>query len=251
VAEEETGSKLGISHLISQGLFKKEDILLVPDGGVEDGTLVEVSEKSIMWLKVRTIGKQVHASIPDKGINAHKAAMRFGTRVCDLLFNKYDFSDPLFDPPRSTFEPTKKEANVPNVNTVPGEDVFYLDMRIHPKYDPEDVVADIERTAKDVEKETGARFEFERVNYQKSPPTTPPDSPVVKMLMEAIVAVKPIKPFAGGIGGGTCAALFRKMGYNAVVWSIMDETGHSPNEYCKVQNLLDCTKVYAAFYLKA
>ena len=40
--------------------------------------------------------------------------------------------DRNFEPPISTFEPTKKEANVFNVNTIPGEDVFYLDRVPYP-----------------------------------------------------------------------------------------------------------------------
>ena len=248
VAEEETGSTFGIGHLVGLDMFGKDDILVVPDGGNEDGTLVEVSEKTILWLKVTTIGKQVHGSLPDKGINAHRAAMTFGSRVSDGLYKKFKKKDPLFDPPSSTFEPTKKEANVPNVNTIPGDDVFYMDMRILPDYDPEDVLAYMRSVADAVEKETGAKFSFEKVQFAPSPPTTPPDSEVVVRLMNAIVKVRPIKPYAGGIGGGTCAALFRKKGLPAAVWSIMDEVGHTPNEYALIKNLIDNTKVFAAFY---
>jgi len=40
------------------------------------------------------------------------------------LKEKFTIKDPVFRPEESTFEPTKVEANVPNVNTIPGRDVF-------------------------------------------------------------------------------------------------------------------------------
>ena len=45
---------------------------------------------------------------------------------------------PSSSPTARTLSPTKKEANVPNVNTIPGDDVFYVDMRILPCYPVDD-----------------------------------------------------------------------------------------------------------------
>jgi succinyl-diaminopimelate desuccinylase len=65
------------------------------------------------------------------------------------------------------------------------------------------------------------------------------------MLKEAIKKVRGIEPKVGGIGGGTCAAFFRKVDIPAVVWSTIDETAHQPNEYAKTENLLADAKVFA------
>ena len=46
---------------------------------------------------------------PEKGINAHLVGMRFATALHDTLYEKYPDKNDLFDPPISTFEPTKKE----------------------------------------------------------------------------------------------------------------------------------------------
>ena len=46
----------------------------MPDAGNENGTMIEVAEKSILWLKFKILGKQTHGSMPEKGINAFKAA---------------------------------------------------------------------------------------------------------------------------------------------------------------------------------
>lgn len=250
VADEETGSDFGIRPLIEKGLFDKDDLIIVPDGGNKDGTLIEVSEKTIMWIKIRTIGMQCHGSMPERGINAFKAAMKFGVKVEEELYKKYDKRDDLFDPPISTFEPTKKEANVPNINTIPGEDIFYMDCRILPDYDSEEVFDVIKSIANSVAQETGAKFEFERPQYDPAAPPTSPNSPAVLVLKEAIEKVYKIKPYAGGIGGGTCAAIFRRTGYPAVVWAKLDDTCHAPNEYAVIENIINDAKVYATIFCK-
>ncbi len=53
VADEETGSKYGLDYLlINHGdFFRRDDLIVVPDGGNEEGTMVEVAEKSMLWLK--------------------------------------------------------------------------------------------------------------------------------------------------------------------------------------------------------
>jgi len=250
VADEETGSDFGIRPLIEKGLFDKDDLIIVPDGGNEDGTLIEVSEKTIMWIKIRTIGKQCHGSMPERGINAFKAAMKFGVKIEEELYKKYNKRDDLFDPPISTFEPTKKEGNVPNINTIPGEDIFYMDCRILPDYDPEEVFNLIKGVADKVAEKTRAKFEFERPQFDPAAPPTSPDSPAVLALKEAIVNVYNIKPYAGGIGGGTCAAIFRRAGYPAVVWAKLDDTCHAPNEYAVIENIVNDAKVYATVFCK-
>jgi len=65
------------------------------------------------------------------------------------------------------------------------------------------------------------------------------------MLNEAIRKVRGITPKVGGIGGGTCAAFFRKINIPAVVWCTIDETAHQPNEYAKIENLINDTKIFA------
>ena len=144
VSDEETSSSMGLFYMIDStpGLFNRDDLIVVPDSGNPEGTLIEVAEKSMLWLCFKTKGKQCHGSKPRLGNNAFTAASHLVTKLVKLkkLFPK---SDPLFDPPESTFEPTKKEANVGNINTIPGEDVFCMDCRVLPDYDLQDVMAAI------------------------------------------------------------------------------------------------------------
>ncbi len=245
VADEEQGSKYGIEHLIERDIFTKKDLIVVPDGGNGEGSFIEIAEKSALWFRIRTIGKQAHASRPSSGLNAHRAGMEFALTLDKLLHKKYLDRDDYFDPPESTFEPTKKERNVDAINIVPGEDVNYFDCRILPKYDLGEMWRTIETSAKDFEQKTHVKISLELLSKNIAPKPTDPDAKIVRMLESAITQVRNVKPKIGGIGGGTCAAFFRRIGIPAVVWSPVDEMAHQPNEYSKIANLVNDAKVFA------
>jgi succinyl-diaminopimelate desuccinylase len=250
VADEETGSGKGIEYVLKNtSVFRKDDLIIVPDAGNEDGTLIEVAEKSILWLKFKTEGRQAHGSTPEKGINSFKAASYLITKL-DGLYRSYPNADRLFDPPISTFEPTKKEANVPNVNTIPGEDVFYMDSRILPDYDIEAVLKKIRSAADRVQEQFKVKVEIEEVQKAPAAPPTPAKAPVVLALKKAVKDVYGKDARAKGIGGGTVAAVFRRAGFKAACWSRVDETAHQPNEYCKIENMLGDAKVFAHVFLQ-
>ena len=245
VADEEQGSMYGIQHLLKQGLFKKDDLIVVPDGGNENGSLIEIAEKSALWFRVHTIGKQTHASRPDKGLNAHRIGMEYALALDKMLHAKYSLKDEYFDPPESTFEPTKKDKNVDAVNIVPGEDITCFDCRVLPNYDIEEMLNEIHGLAEEFEKKTGAIIKIEVLQKSVAPRPTDANSKIVIMLKEAIKQVREVEPKVGGIGGGTCAAFFRKIDVPAVVWCSIDETAHQPNEYAKIENLANDAKIFA------
>ena len=250
VADEETGSQYGLSYLIKeqQGIFGKQDLIVVPDGGNEEGTMIEVSEKSMLWVKFTVTGKQCHASTPDKGKNSLFGAARLIVALEELK-GQFNFFDELFKPSLSTFEPTKMEANVPNVNTIPGRDVFYMDCRILPRYTVDEIIAACKEIGARISSELGLQIQVESVYREDAKEPTSPDAPVVKSLARAIKRVtgKDAKPM--GIGGGTVAAFFRQAGLPAAVWSTVTDTAHQPNEYCLISNILTDAKIFACLYL--
>ena len=250
VSDEETGNKKGIEHILKHSNpFRKQDLIIVPDAGNADGTMIEVAEKSILWLKIKTIGQQAHGSTPEKGVNSFKAASYFITQLSQL-YQVYGDKDPLFDPPASTFEPTKKETNVPNINTIPGEDIFFMDSRILPKYRIEDVKNSIREIADTIENRFKVKIHMEDIQNAPATPPTSADAPVVKALQQAIKSTYGITGMPTGIGGGTVAAFFRAAQYDAACWSKMEETGHQPNECCVIENMMGDTKVFAHIFLQ-
>jgi len=246
VADEETGSEYGLKYILKNhpDIFKKEDIIIVPDGGNEDGTMIEVAEKSMLWLKFDVLGAQCHASTPDKGKNSLYAA---ASLILELkkLREIFPLEDPLFSPPYSTFEPTKIEGNVQNINTIPGKDTFYMDSRVLPSYKLNEVIEKIKELAEEIGQKMGVKINIKTEYRLDAPEPTPKDSLVVKALSKAIENVKGKKADIKGIGGGTVAAFFRERGLPAVVWSTVADTAHKPDEYCLISNVIEDAKVLA------
>lgn len=244
-ADEETGSEFGISYLLeTQKLFKKEDLILVPDHGAPDSSEIEIAEKSLMWIKFQTTGKQCHASMPELGNNAFVAASALVVELQKLkeIFNN---ENSLFNPPVSTFSPTKKEANVPNINTIPGDDIFYLDCRVLPETDIKTVMEEIMKIKHGVEKTYNVKIEVTQLRGSSSP-ATPQDTPLVGKLQASIKEVLGREAHPMGIGGGTVGAELRKEGFDTVVWSTICDTAHMPGEYSIINNMIGDSKVMAS-----
>jgi succinyl-diaminopimelate desuccinylase len=245
-ADEEVGSTYGVEALLRghPQLFHKNDVFLVPDSGRPDSSMIEIAEKSILWLKFSVEGAQCHGSMPHLGNNAFVAGSALVLRLAETLPQKFPRADAIFEPPYSTFCPTRKEANVPNVNTIPGLDVFWMDCRILPSENIDEVLAAIDSLCREVEaarKVTIRREVFQR----KSSLPTPADCPLVESLKKAVKEVYGVNTRVQGVGGGTVGAYLRNAGYDTVIWSTIEETCHMPNEYCVVKNMIGDAKVMA------
>ncbi|HAS90048.1 MAG TPA: diaminopimelate aminotransferase [Desulfovibrio sp.] len=246
VSDEETGSYYGLEYLVKEhgDLFKQNDLFLVPDSGEPDSALVEIAEKSSIWFKVTVEGKQCHASTPEQGVNSLVAASAMIMEVPELKFH-FDEEDELFSPPFSTFEPTKKEANVENINTIPGKDVFYIDCRVLPSYDLQDVIDQVKGMALYVAEEYNVKITVDIESESQAAPPTSADSEIVEKVVFAVKEVYGVNAKPGGIGGGTVAAYLRERGYQTVVWSTLMHQAHQPNEKASICNTLNDAKVMA------
>lgn len=239
VADEEMGSKYGIQYLLEKDIFKQGDLILVPDAGIEGGDEIEVAEKSILWLKFKISGKQYHASMPFNAINASREGMKFMLELDRHLHVKFDNTVDIFSPPYSTFEPTKHEKNVDNINTIPGVDIQYMDCRILPRYDLDVVLDQVDMKIREFEKNSNAKVSYEVIQKEQAPSPTPENSEIVVKLKEALGSKRRITPRVVGIGGGTCAAYFRRKGFDAAVWSTtVAECAHKPDEYMVLDHVL-------------
>ena len=246
-SDEEVGSVHGLLDMLKNHtyLFGKNDEFVVPDGGTPNGTMIEVAEKNMLWVKITVLGKQTHGSTPKAGLNANRVSAYLQVALDQALYKKFNKKNNLFAPESgSTFEATKREANVPNVNTISGREVFYLDCRILPCYTNKQVITEINRVVKQIEKKFKASIKIDILIDDISKPTDPRKE-VVKLVESAVKEVCHNKPRVMGVGGGTVGAYLRNAGYPAVVYSKLDETMHQPNEYSSIKNTLSDAKVFA------
>lgn len=246
-ADEEVGSAFGIIWLLKHtSLFRKDDLVLIPDGGDSKGETIEIAEKNLLWLKIHVRGKQSHGSRPDQGNNACTAACDLTLRLHSLeaVFNR---RDALFEPDYSTFQPTMRLPNVSGVNIIPGEDTFCMDCRILPCYTLDAVLGAVEDCCARIENEYGVEVCYE-IPQKSESPATPEDSPVVKKLAAAIFNAHGIQARTIGIGGGTVGAELRREGIACAVWSTLDECAHMPDEYCIVANIVKDAQTLVEFF---
>ena len=250
VADEENGSEYGVKWLLENTqLFRKNDLVLIPDGGDSEGRTIEIAEKNLLWLRVHVIGKQTHGSRPDSGANACLAACALSVKLNELekIFNK---RDSLFEPDYSTFQPTKREKNVDSINIIPGEDWFCMDCRILPCYSLAEVLSKVDEACREVEAKYNVRIEYTTPQKSESP-ATPVDAPVAQKLAVAIKKVHGIDARFIGIGGGTVGAELRRCGIDSVVWSTLDDQAHQPNEYCLISNLIKDAQTLIELFMQA
>lgn len=254
-SDEEVGSKYGMRYLMEHyasdasangALFSKNDIIIIPDGGDPKGETIEVAEKGILWLEVTVTGQQAHGSRPDLGKNACLAASDLSMRLHSME-EKFNERDALFTPEYSTFSPTMRKANVDSVNIIPGKDVFCMDCRVLPCYRLEDVMQEAKKRCKAVETEYGVSVKIE-VLQQESSPATATDAPVVKALSAALKASRGVNAVTIGIGGGTVAASLRLEGYDAAVWSTIEDNAHQSNERALIDNIIADAKTLAVLF---
>ena len=238
LADEEAGSKYGLKYLIGKGVFKRGERAIVPDFGSEDGSVIEIAEKGILWLKFITHGEQTHGSRPDKGDNSFLKSMKFALELYEKLHKEFDEKDDFFEPPMSTFEPTKKETNVESINIIPGKDVHYWDCRILPRYEIDDVLNVVREVAKNFDTDV-------EVVMREDPSRVDPNDWIVKKLEQSIRNVLGVEPKLIGIGGGTFAGILRKAGVPSVVWNIRSGTEHKANEWEFLSNYVKTADVIA------
>ena len=245
VADEEMGSHYGLEPLLERDIFRNDDLVVVPDSGNDSGDFIEAAEKAMLKLSFTVTGKQVHASLPHTGINACRAANILAYEVDEALHKAFPEENNMFDPPFSTFEPTRRFANVQAVNIVPGRERFDFDCRVLPEVNLDEAVDIVMKISRDVERRTGAKIDVD-VDRADAAPVTSPDSNVVRLLTKCVRDVLNVEPVTGGIGGGTFAALFRRKGIDAAVWS--QECGgvaHQPDEFTEIKYIVNNAKVFA------
>jgi succinyl-diaminopimelate desuccinylase len=155
----------------------------------------------------------------------------------------------FFNPSEGTFEPTRTDASVENINTMPGEAVSFCDCRVLPNIDLADVIAEMRLVAKVIADRFEVDVTVEEYLRSESPHGTPPDSSVVIALARVVQEVYGVQPRPQGIGGQTVATFFRKKGLPAAVWEKIEGLAHARNERVLIDNLVGNAKVFARMML--
>jgi len=136
-AEEEVGGQLGTKWLADSGHLPACDFIIV---GEQTGNKVATAHKGVMRATVRTTGVSVHATNPDRGVNAIVAM----SQVIDALAAYHrELSErvhPVVGFPTCNIGVIEGGSTA---NAVPDSCAIYLDRRMIPREDPAAVKAEL------------------------------------------------------------------------------------------------------------
>ena len=168
-AEEETGGRLGSKWLAESGHLPMCDFIVV---GEQTHNRVATAHKGVMRATVRATGRSVHATNPDRGVNAitvmARAVLALEAYHKALATRKH----PIVGVPTCNVGVIQGGSTA---NAVPDSCVVYLDRRMVPGEDPATVQAEMQAVIAGVE--VGAAEltigEFQTSNWFESTAVSP------------------------------------------------------------------------------
>jgi succinyl-diaminopimelate desuccinylase len=237
VADEETGSALGLEWLMQEKLVRA-DYAIVPDCGGEMRD-IDVAEKGLLHIKVLSHGRQAHGSTPQRGVNAiwNLIALLERVRAAGLPAAPHD----LLTPPTCNLGMVSGGV-APNV--VPASASAVLDFRFLPGQRAEEYVARLQEIALAVEREVkDARFDIQLM--QTLPATeVARDNPLVAVITETVLQTTGRPARLTGLSGATVTKQLISRGVAAVGFGPGDASlAHMADEYIDLEQLLQFARV--------
>jgi acetylornithine deacetylase/succinyl-diaminopimelate desuccinylase family protein len=137
-AEEEVGGRLGTRWMADAGLLPMCDFIVV---GEQTHNRVATAHKGVLRATVRTTGKSVHATNPDRGVNAI-TAMAKAVLALDAYHQALQTRvHPMVGTPSCNVGVIQGGSTA---NAVPDSCAIYLDRRMIPGEDPAEVQRELE-----------------------------------------------------------------------------------------------------------
>jgi len=248
VPDEETGGFHGSMKLAE--VFKPDLVLISEPSGSNS---ICLGEKGLLQVKLVSVGKSAHGSLPSLGENAIMKLIRsltslqkisdynIGTpkEVVELLRAKADMNTEK-DYLSISFNPGVIRGGV-KVNVVPDYAEAEVDMRIPPGITVNDAIALVEELVEGVKVEP---FNISEPNY------TSPDNTYVKLLENVIMRRLNVKPIKYIMTGATDGRFFRYKGVPTIIYGPGGlNLAHSYDEYVTFQELEKTYEVISSFLL--
>ena len=233
-ADEESGSSLGLIPLLNRGILKP-DMAVVLDS---DDFNIIITQKGLIHLKVKLLGKRAHGAYPWRGINAIDIATDI---IKALKSHQWEFK-------------RNKHLKAPTINigTIKGGDKvnivadwceFELDFRFLPGSSAERILKEIkniiQKQARKFYRKNGMpqnALKLEIEGMQK-PYSIEEDHPLVNYMKEAMRKVH-VKSIINGSEGATTISFFQNKNIPAIATGFGTQgCAHISDEYVKIDNL--------------
>jgi acetylornithine deacetylase/succinyl-diaminopimelate desuccinylase-like protein len=231
VPDEETGGEHGLLHYL--GHFGVEGMW----GGVcaEPTDLAPyLGNRGVIWADARIAGRSAHAGMPELGSNPVPVAASFVTRLIETEW------------PGAAPTPTTIHAGNEN-NTIPGEAVVGIDLRLSPGDDARAAVAALERLVESVRgghPEHGLELEVKKVWPACA---VDAESELAQMALQAARATNPAAEF-GFDDASNDASFLSEAGVPTLVWGPgRPGLAHAVNERAEASQIIAAARMYLRF----
>lgn len=236
--------KRGATHAVTTGLTNG-----VTAAVVGEPTLLRpvIAHKGAVRWRIRVHGKAAHTSKPENGVNAIYGMVEVIEALRERLEPKLALeTHPLLTPP--TFTVGTISGGV-GVNIVPDTATIEIDRRSLPREDPDAILAEVDAILQEVERRTpGLRIEREPPFLSERGLETAPESPVVKLIQDACVAVLGFPEAATPVGvpyGTDGTTLSGTARIPTVVLGPGDiAQAHTADEWVELKQVEQCTEIY-------
>ncbi|HEW93278.1 hypothetical protein DRN87_04040 [Candidatus Geothermarchaeota archaeon] len=253
VADEEVGGLYGTKYLVEKG-FVKGRYGLVGEGSVRNNVIyIRPAVRGGVWVKIKSYGRPGHASNPKSGVNA----VLNMARVLDYIDREFKL-DKLYShqilPPPSISPGTMIKGGVKE-NVIPDYCESTSDIRIVPGMGPDTVLNHINSLISEL------KMVYPEINTELelvksiAPAEIPLDSPIIKLVSNAVYEVSGYKPdFLGGTGCNDATYLINDAGVEAISGFGPGDGAlgnmHGINERVSIDILVKFTKIYASTLIK-
>jgi succinyl-diaminopimelate desuccinylase len=244
VADEEMGGHLGIAQLIDRGMIHADYAIY----GEGYPNRVTIGHKGWVNLKLTTRGRTSHTAAKTRGVNAILSMCRLAPIIEELSF-------PGWEPHPIVASPPVVSVNVIQggfkVNVVPDRCAITVDVRYPPGMTHETVLGRVQEVLAEARARDPAigEVDVELTNLAR-PSFVQPDEPLVRWMSRAVQAVTGVDPRPEGMEATSDSRwILLDAGVPIVNCSMGNDSGHRPNEWCGVEDLIQNVKIYALMCL--
>lgn len=240
-ADEEMGGTHGTRWLAESGHLPESDFIVV---GEQTANRIALAHKGVLRARVTVTGRSVHATNPDRGVNAIVAMARIVSELDRYHATLRDRVHPLVGAPTCNVGVIHGGSTA---NAVPDKCDIQIDRRMVPGEDPEVVKRELEDIVMGVAvgDATVQVGEYLISNWFRSSL----DTPLGTLFREAVDAVhgKPLRPIGYMPGSDAKHLVDLQRGDMVVFGPGSYEVAHAPDEYVDVGELVACFNVIDRF----
>ena len=252
VPDEETGGILGTKYLFDSGMLpmsKGGMLMPEPTSGV-----IWNANKGALTCKVTIKGKAAHVGLEHRGGNAFEKMLEIAgeLKAFKKKVTKRKTTLPVSpsEANRSVMLMGGESGSGANFNVVPAEAFFTIDRRFNPeenldevKQELLDIINSYKNKKYDVEIEMIQEGESSEMDTE---------SKVASALEQSIFEVTGHEPTFGLCPGVCEIRFFNSQGIPAYAYGPgLLEVAHGPEECVPIQNMIDCTKIYALSVIRS